>query len=546
MTFTCTTRWIAVVGCLASGRAVAAQQTERPAIAISTSPVALEALANTLIQVGTSSVKQAMSLATLGSMGAAGFQPFRAQGWRNAGVDHTKPIGLWMFAPTGSANDKRTRGRPVWRTHIRFEIARRQAIVKTLERLSSVGVIARANRAGVSRFLNIKRRNSTATLKELKRHGVAWIGRLHLPGMNSYTLLIRHKNGQLLIDIIRPFGGAATDPFHPATISQLGHVLPQLPQQETSVTVSSQGLYRYFAMQAAEANNGRIGHRHACSILEHLATNALIATHRVVVNAQPAHLTVSLEHLFRSQQDGFARAQRDLVTVRDRDSPMSGAVSLAFLPNLLRQRAPALLRGPRAAMWAAHKRCGVLSKTLTWMLFWPELLTHYARNIASISPSAALFVGAVREVRFALERLGSDISYLHGGAEVVVSQPAQRRAQQLLELTFGSSMNRERPIRHTTWGRGPIRPFWRQRAETIGLAYPQRNTLNWLLARLDRVTPAKRGIARGQARARVLFDILAQLGLHQHVVASEKFGHLTLHTTSTGSTLTTKIATSLQ
>jgi hypothetical protein len=125
---------------------------------------------------------------------------------------------------------------------------------------------------------------------------------------------------------------------------------------------------------------------------------------------------------------------------------------------------PDALAGPWLDVQRRIAACGVEARWWAIAFGWPIAIASFLDAVAALDPSAADAVNGLRNVNLSLDSLSTDPERVVGTAEASVDGRAARALRRYLDAVFGAPRRIGRPQTHTRWGRGPIRPYVRDRA----------------------------------------------------------------------------------
>jgi hypothetical protein len=150
------------------------------------------------------------------------------------------------------------------------------------------------------------------------------------------------------------------------------------------------------------------------------------------------------------------------LVVGNRSAALAGAVYLRELAPLRALPRPPLLASTDRVS-AAAIGCGDRATGIAWMFGWPQLFGQFVHEVAAVHPDAERALRALRNAGFAVRNASTRRPKLVATVEASMDPGVSKLVEGWFDLAFGARAQvRARDPRvpaHTTWGKGPLRPW---------------------------------------------------------------------------------------
>lgn len=449
---------------------------EGAALVIRAEPEELERLAALARSLG-GDLSQVVNLASIGSAGALGFDLLSRAGWPVVGLDPARPLFL-QVSPSGGGL---RHARAVAAVGDPAAVTAWSRRVPALDR----AWVAEGGKGDLAALLGIKGPPAEAAraLALRKVEVVGWSSVLKV------YAFVRRDGPFLVVDLFVPRGRALDwardgapvlarlDPPRKTLAGRRG-VASWTGKPGLVVWTRPGGVFDLFA-EPAERACGDL----APTGRESGLTDLALSLHRT-------RTTLEIDLAYGIAEGSLlvpalAMVDDRLATTRPGDAVLAATLFTGSLEKLRELPRAAAIRAGWVPLWRRVRDCGRSIRAELEVFAWPELLAEWLDEAADLSPEAASLVASVRNLGAAARSVSlKDVRTSLGFIEVSMVDRGRPAAEGLLDALFGARQSARRPQRHTSWGKGALRPYvlGPRGLATVGVALGERS-LAWRLRR---------------------------------------------------------------
>jgi hypothetical protein len=449
---------------------------EGAALVIRGEPEELERMAALARSLG-GPVSQVVNLASIGSAGALGFDLLSRAGWPVVGLDPARPFFVQISPAAGGLRHARA----VAAIGDAGDLTAWSRRVPALDR----AWLVQGGGGDLGSLLGIKT-GAVEVARTLARKKVEVVGWSSV--LKVYAFL-RRDGGFLVVDLFVVRGRALDwardgqlvlarlDPPKKSLVGRRG-VASWTGKPGVVLWTRPGGVFDLLADPAERA----------CADLAPATRESGLTDLAVLLRRSRTSLEIDLAWgLAEGSQlvPALAIVDDRLATTRLADAVLTATLYTGSLDKLRALPRAAAIRAGWVPLWRRVRNCGPAVRAELQVFAWPELLAQWLDEAAQLSPDAASLVASVRNLGVAAKSISlQDIRTSLGFAEVSLVDRGKPAVEGLLDALFGARKPGRRPQRHTTWGRGALRPYvlGPRGLATVGVALGERS-LTWRLRR---------------------------------------------------------------